>query len=167
MGLSKEGQEVLRKILPSWSMGRRHAPLNRNLDLASRFGITTIVEPQAFLDDLSLFSRARQDGALRSRLQIALFHPRGTSEAELERFDEARRQFDDDRLRVSAVKLYIDDVVEPHTAALLEPYSDRPDLRGETLYPPDEFKTVVARIDRMKFQMFIHAIADRVIRTAL
>ena len=167
MGLSKEGQEILRKILPSWSMGRRYARLKRNLDLASRFGITTIVEPQAFLDDLTLFSRARQDEVLRSRLQIALFHPRGTSEAELERFDEARRQFNDDRLRVSAVKLYIDDVVEPHTAALLDPYSDLPGVRGETLYTPDEFKAVVTRIDRMKFQMFIHAIGDRGIRVAL
>ncbi len=167
MGLSEEGQVVLRKILPSWSTGRRYARLKRNLDLASRFGITTIVEPQAFLEDLPLFIRARQDNVLRSRLQIALFHPRGMPEAELKRFDEARRQFDDDRLRVAAVKLYIDDVVEPHTAALLQPYSDRPDLRGDTLYPPDEFKTVVARIDRMKFQMFIHAIGDRGIRVAL
>jgi hypothetical protein len=27
---------------------------------------------------------------------------------------------------VAAVKLYIDDVIEPHTAAMLEPYADRP-----------------------------------------
>jgi predicted amidohydrolase YtcJ len=167
MGLSVAGQEALRKILPSWAPGRRYERLKRNLELASRFGITTIVEPQAFLEDLSLFSRARQDDILKSRLQIALYHPRGTPESELARFDKARRQFDDDHLRVAAIKLYIDDVVEPHTAALLEPYSDRPSERGETLYPPDEFKTVAARIDRMKFQMFIHAIGDRGIRTAL
>ncbi len=167
MGLSVAGQEALRKILPSWSTGRRYGRLKRNLEMASRFGITTIVEPQGFLEDLPLFSRARQDGILKARLQIALYHPRGTPESELARFDEARRRFDDDRLRVAAIKLYIDDVVEPHTAALLEPYSDRPGERGETLYPPDEFKTVAARIDRMKFQMFIHAIGDRGIRTAL
>ncbi len=167
MGLSREGQEALQSILPSWSTGRRYARLKTNLEMATRFGITTIVEPQAFLEDLPLFVRARQDEAMRSRLQIALFHPRGTPETDLVRFDEARRQFNDDRLRVSAVKLYIDDVVEPHTAALLQPYSDRPRERGETLYPPDEFKEVVARIDRMKFQMFIHAIGDRGIRVAL
>jgi len=167
MGLSVEGREALRTILPSWSTGRRYERLKRNLEMASRFGITTIVEPQAFLEDLPLFSRARQDGVLLSRLQIALYHPRGTPESELARFDEARRRFDDDQLRVAAIKLYIDDVVEPHTAAMLEPYSDRPEERGETLYPPDEFKTVAARIDRMKFQIFIHAIGDRGIRTAL
>ena len=167
MGLSEEGQAALRRILPSWSTGRRYARLKRNLEAATRFGITTIVDPQVFLEDLPLFIRARQDGVLRARLQMALFHPRGMPEADLARFDAARRQLDDDRLRVSAVKLYIDDVVEPHTAALLQPYSDEPGLRGETLYPPEEFKAVVARIDRMKFQMFIHAIGDRGIRTAL
>lgn len=167
MGLSSDGQAALRRILPSWSGERRYARLKRNLETASRFGITTIVEPQAFLEDLPLFVRARQEGFLRPRLQLALFHPRGMPEAELARFDEARRRFDDDRLRVSAVKLYIDDVVEPHTAALLQPYSDEPGVRGETLYAPEEFKAVVARIDRLKFQMFIHAIGDRGIRVAL
>ena len=166
-GLSRDGQAALQAILPSWSAERRYARLRRNLEIAARFGITTIVEPQAFLEDLPLFTRARQEGALRSRLQIALFHPGGTPEADLVRFAEARRQFDDDRLRVSAVKLYIDDVVEPHTAALLEPYSDLPGTRGETLYPPPEFDAVVERLDRLKFQMFIHAIGDRGIRVAL
>src|SRR5215510_5989391 len=75
--------------------------------------------------------------------------------------------YNDDWLRVAAVKLYIDDVIEPHTAALLEPYADRPDTRGELDYPPDEFKDVVARLDRMKFQVFVHSIGDRGIRTAL
>ncbi|HEX9426514.1 MAG TPA: amidohydrolase [Candidatus Polarisedimenticolia bacterium] len=167
MGLSTEGNAALRKVLPSASTERRYARLKRNLEIAVRFGITTIVEPQAFLEDLPLFSRARQEGLLRPRLQLALFHPRGTTEADLDRYDEARRQFNDDHLRVAAIKLYIDDVVEPHTAALLQPYSDAPSLKGETLYTPEEFKTVAARLDRLKFQMFIHAIGDRGIRVAL
>ncbi len=167
MGLSTEGEAALRRILPSASTERRYARLKLNLQIASRYGITTIVEPQAFLEDLPLFTRARQEGLLRPRLQLALFHPRGTSEAVLARFDEARRQWNDDHLRVAAIKLYIDDVVEPHTAALLQPYSDAPTLKGETLYRPEEFKAVAARLDRMKFQMFIHAIGDRGIRVAL
>lgn len=167
MGLSTEGLAALRRILPSASTERRYARLKLNLQIAARFGITTIVEPQAFLEDLPLFARAREEGLLRSRLQLALFHPRGTTEAELDRFDAARRQYNDDHLRAAAIKLYIDDVVEPHTAALLQPYSDDPKLKGETLYPPEEFNAVAARLDRMKFQMFIHAIGDRGIRVAL
>ncbi|HEU4401923.1 MAG TPA: amidohydrolase [Candidatus Polarisedimenticolia bacterium] len=167
MGLSPVGQAALSARIPSYSTERRYLRLKENMRTAARFGITTVVEPQAFLEDLPMFVRARQEGALPARLQIALFHPRGTGEADLARFDEARRQYADDRMRVAAIKLYIDDVIEPHTAAMLEPYSDLPGARGETLYPPEEFKEVVARIDRMKFQMFIHSIGDRGIRTSL
>lgn len=82
------------------------------------------------------------------RLHVALFHRRGTTEETLKQFDQARHKYNDDWLRVSAVKLYIDDVIEPHTAALLEPYADRPETRGELDYPPEEFKQVVSRLDR-------------------
>ena len=132
-----------------------------------RAGITTVVDPQSYLEDLDMYARLRREGKLPTRLQVALFHRRGTTQEMLQQFEQARQKYNDDRLRVSAVKLYIDDVIEPHTAALLEPYADRPGTRGELDYPPDEFKEVVARLDRMKFQVFIHSIGDRGIRTAL
>ena len=107
---------------------------------AGKAGITTVVDPQSYLEDLEVYSRLRHDGRLPARLQVALFHrPRGTTQETLKLFDDARQKYNDDWLRVSAVKLYIDDVIEPHTAALLEPYADRPETRGELDYPPDEF----------------------------
>ena len=167
LGLSEEGQAALGVVIPSYAPQRRYAALRRNLEAAARFGITTVVEPQAYLSDLPMYARARDEGILRSRLQIALFHRRGTGAADLDRFAEAMRRFDDDRLRVAAIKLYIDDVIEPHTAAMLESYSDRPGERGDTLYPPEEFAQVVTGLDRRGFQLFIHAIGDRGIRVAL
>ncbi len=167
LGLSSEGRAALAGTLPSYAADRRAASLRRNAELAARYGITTIVEPQAFPEDLALFQAERESGRLEQRLQIALFHPRGTSPAEIARFDAARHRFDDDRMRVAAIKLYVDDVIEPHTAAMLEPYADAPGTRGDTIYPPDEFDAVVERLDAMKFQLFIHATGDRGIRTAL
>ena len=166
-GLSGSAEEELRRVVPSHSAERTAAKIKRNIANAVTYGITTVVDPQSFLEDLDLYRRMRDSGELPARLQVALFHRRGTSEAELRQFDEARKKYDDDRLRVSAVKLYIDDVIEAHTAAMLEPYSDRPGERGQTDYPPEEFKEVVARLDRMKFQIFIHSIGDRGIRTSL
>jgi hypothetical protein len=166
LGLAAKTENALDR-LPSHAAERRYAGLKRNLDDALKFGITTIVEPQSSLDDLASYVQAQQKGDLQSRLQVALFHPRGTPPEMLEQFDEARRRYSDDRLRVSAIKLYIDDVIEPHTAAMLQPYADRPNQRGRTLYTPEEFKQVIARLDRMHFQVFIHSIGDRGIRTAL
>jgi predicted amidohydrolase YtcJ len=166
-GLSEEAESELRKHLPSHNSGAIARNVENNVAAAVRSGITTVVDPQSYLEDLDIYSRLRQEGKLPARLQVALFHRRGTTQETLEKFAEARHHYDDDWLRVSAVKLYIDDVIEPHTAALLEPYADRPGTRGELDYPPDEFKEVVSRLDRMKFQIFIHSIGDRGIRTAL
>ncbi|HEY6938874.1 MAG TPA: amidohydrolase [Terriglobales bacterium] len=166
-GLSEEAEAELRKHLPSHAAGQVERGVQWNMSQAVKAGITTIVDPQSYPEDLEIFEKLRGQGKLPARLQVALFHRRGTPEAMLHQFDEARRKYNDDRLRVAAVKLYIDDVIEPHTAALLEPYADRPNTRGQLDYPPQEFKQVVARLDRMKFQVFIHSIGDRGIRTAL
>jgi len=166
-GLSEDAEAELRKHLPSHGPGQVERSIQWNVSQAVKAGITTIVDPQSYLEDLEIYDRLRKQGKLPARLQVALFHRRGTSEATLQKFDEARKQYNDDWLRVAAVKLYIDDVIEPHTAALLEPYADRPDTRGELDYPPEEFKRVVDRLDKMKFQVFIHSIGDRGIRTAL
>lgn len=166
-GLSEDAEAELRKHLPSHGPGQVERGIQWNMSQAVKAGITTIVDPQSYLEDLEIYDRLRRLGQLPARLQVALFHRRGTPETTLQKFDEARRKYNDDWLRVAAVKLYIDDVIEPHTAALLEPYDDRPDTRGELDYPPDEFKQVVDRLDKMKFQVFIHSIGDRGIRTAL
>lgn len=65
------------------------------------------------------------------------------------------------------LKLYIDDVVEPRTAALLEPYTGCGAHRGETFYPAEEFADLLARLDARGFQCFVHATGDRGIRTVL
>jgi predicted amidohydrolase YtcJ len=166
-GLSEDAETELRKHLPSHAVEVISRDVANNVAAAVKAGITTVVDPQSYLEDLEVYSRLRRDGRLPARLQVALFHRRGTTGETLKLFDDARQKYNDDWLRVSAVKLYIDDVIEPHTAALLEPYADRPETRGELDYPPDEFKEVVARLDRMKFQVFIHSIGDRGIRTAL
>jgi predicted amidohydrolase YtcJ len=155
------------RVRPNFAPESQYRRLLNSLDMAIGFGITTVVEPQNSLDDLPLFERARDEGKLRLRLIAALFHPRGTGAEELDAFADARRRFDDDRFRVAPVKLYIDDVLEPHTAAMLEPYADMPETRGDTFYPPDEFASVVTELERRGFQTFTHATGDRGIRTAL
>lgn len=167
-GLSRDGHRALRALGVPWaSHDRQYGRLARSLDDAIGYGITTVVEPQNSLDDLALYERARAEGRLRSRIVAALFHPRGTTEADLDAFAEAARRFDDDRLNVGPLKLYIDDVVEPRTAALLEPYTGCGHHRGDTFYPPEEFAGLLTRLDARGFQCFVHATGDRGIRTVL
>ncbi|MFJ6017433.1 amidohydrolase [Streptomyces sp. NPDC092952] len=167
-GLSRDGHRALRELgLPWASPDRQYGRLATSLDAAIGFGITTVVEPQNSLDDLPLFERARAEGRLRSRIVAALFHPSGTTDADLDDFAAAAERYADDRIRVAPLKLYIDDVVEPRTAALLEPYAGCRHHRGDTFYPPEEFAGLLAKLDARGFQCFVHATGDRGIRTVL
>jgi predicted amidohydrolase YtcJ len=168
LGISEQGQRVLEAAgIPGYAKATQYQRLVASLDMAIGYGITTIVEPQNGLDDLELFARARHEGTLRSHLIAALLCLPGTDAARLDAFEEARRAFADDRLRVAPIKLYIDDVIEPHTAAMLEPYADRPGTRGDTFWDPEEFALFLLELERRGFQAFTHATGDRGIRTVL
>ena len=62
LGISEDGQRALEAHVPGYGVDTRYARMVESLDMAARFGITTIVEPQNGLDDLELFARARDGG---------------------------------------------------------------------------------------------------------
>ena len=62
---------------PATSAALQYERTLESIDMATAFGITTIVEPQNSPDDLWIFERARDEGRLRSRLVAAMFHPVG------------------------------------------------------------------------------------------
>ena len=166
LGISEGGQRALEPHIPGYARDRQYERLVASLDTAITYGITTIVEPQNGLDDIELFVRARDDGTLRSRLLAAMLCLPGTTAERLDALVDAKRTYDDDRFRVAPIKLYIDDVIEPHTAAMLEPYANA-DTRGETFWQPEEFAAFLQELERRGLQAFTHATGDRGIRTVL
>ncbi|WP_248580904.1 amidohydrolase [Nocardioides sp. InS609-2] len=167
-GLSRAGVRALRdRRLPWASTDRQYSRLLTSLDHTVACGITTVVEPQNSPDDIALFERARAEGRLDPRVVLAMFHPPTTTPEERREFARLASAYDDDRLRVGPLKLYIDDVVEPHTAALHEDYANEPGHRGATYYEPTDFADLVADLDRDGFQLFVHATGDRGITTVL
>lgn len=167
-GLSRAGMRALRdRGLPWASSDRQYARLLTSLEHAVACGITTVVEPQNSPDDIALFERARSEGRLGPRVVLAMFHPPTTTPEERKEFARLASEHADDRLRVGPLKLYIDDVVEPHTAALHEDYANEPGHRGSTYYEPVEFADLVAALDLEGFQLFVHATGDRGITTVL
>ena len=78
----------------------------------------------------------------------------------------ARKRFHDDWIDVNSVKFYLDGVVESHTAAFLDPYTDEPS-RGFSFWDPGKYKAAVAELDKKGLQLYTHAIGDYAVRTAL
>ena len=71
----------------------------------------------------------------------------------------------------NTVKIMTDGVLENHTGALLEPYCDGCGGHGDNLglsYVPYELlREAVTALDRLGFQVHLHAIGDRAVRNAL
>lgn len=169
------GLAALQRDIPMYSPDRRYRKLRGSMRMATALGITTVVEPQVPLAELPLFERALAEGVLTSRVIAALFHPVGADAAFRSSLrsavdDAARRADDAGLLRLGPLKLYADDVIEPHTALMLEDYANRPGLRGRPSYAADggrEFVGIVTELDRMGFQTHTHATGDGGIRLAL
>lgn len=71
----------------------------------------------------------------------------------------------------TAVKIMTDGVLENYTGALLEPYCDgcggHTDNHGLSYVDRDELAAAVTELDRLGFQVHMHAIGDRAVRDAL
>ncbi len=65
------------------------------------------------------------------------------------------------RLPVRAIKLYMDGALGSRGAALLAPYSDRPDTRGLLVNEPETVLEIMKSALRRGIQMQVHAIGDR------
>ncbi|GAB3586477.1 amidohydrolase [Leifsonia lichenia] len=166
--MTAAGLAGLQRDIPMYSPERRYRKLIGSLGLATASGITTVVEPQVPLAEIDLLYRAQAEGRLSSRVIAALFHPidaDGAFRRELRDAVDSAPQ--NDLLRFGPVKLYADDVIEPHTAWMLDDYADRPGHRGHPSAPLGELTRIVTELDRLGFQTHTHATGDGGIRLAL
>jgi len=82
--------------------------------------------------------------------------------------DEVNRNGKGDRwLRIGGLKGYVDGSLGAHTAAMLEPFSDKPADKGLLITSPDSLYNFIKNADASGLQVMVHAIGDRAIRTQL
>jgi predicted amidohydrolase YtcJ len=138
--------------------------LDRGMREAARFGITSIQDAAVSEKDLKAYEELDRRGELTVRTVAALRVDADKGLADLPRLAALRRNAHGQRLRILAAKLFVDGVIEAHTAALLAPYLDTPGNRGPVNWEPEALDRVVAALDREGFQVHVHAIGDRAVR---
>jgi predicted amidohydrolase YtcJ len=168
-----EAMDFVKRVRPKPERAERLAALRAGMKLANANGLTRVhaagghFESGDF-DELDLYDELARHRDLSVRLYVAYFlDPPELRPQDLEAIDAARRRFTGDWLEAGVVKLRLDGVIESHTAALLEPYSDDPSTKGTLFWNPDNFKAAVAAIDKRGLQIFTHAVGDYAVRTAL
>jgi predicted amidohydrolase YtcJ len=137
------------------------------LEMAARLGIVSVHEAMVGEDELAAYQELDRGNELTLRVQAAmLLEPPGGISA-IAGLREKQQAFRSRLLEPRAVKIFLDGVVEGHTARLLKPYADRPGFRGELLWEREELDRTVQILDRAGFQIHFHAIGDGAVRTAL
>ena len=165
--LRESAAGLVERLIPELGPEDYIRGLRAGLAMANRFGIASIIEASAGPDLLDAYAALDRSGELTVRV-LASLHvdtDRGISEAG--RLTALRRRYAGTRLRATAAKIFADGVMEPGTAALLEPYIDRPGDRGTPLLEPEAFAALAIALDRAGFQIHVHAIGDRAIRMSL
>ena len=150
----------------------RYALLLKALRLLNSQGITSVQDagytPAELEATVALLARAKREGKLTVRITSSVQMEQGNVPAALAAAQEAARTHHDELLRFGPMKAYVDGVVEAHTAAMLEPYSDDPSLgRGKPEWDAAALNEAVVAAGRAGQQVYIHAIGDRGVRMAL
>ena len=165
--LKESATVLLDTVKPKPTEADRRAALRKAVSHAHQFGITSVQNAGTSFEDLALYQQTRRAGELQVRAYLAMSTSSSTTEADLDRMEEARKALGDDpTLTTGAVKIYADGVIESRTAAMLAPYvhsrsSGAPNLSA------DQLDHLVAMVDKRGWQILIHAIGDRAIRMSL
>jgi predicted amidohydrolase YtcJ len=167
-GVFKEGASShVSRLLPPVTRDQQLKALELGLRYAASLGITSIQNAHGSLAEVELYFELLKKEKLTLKTKFAFSIGPETTQAEIDQIAILSRQYDSPMLRIGAVKIMADGVIESHTAAMLAPYSNKPETSGTPNFTPEQLNRVVAMAGRANLQVYIHAIGDRGVRMAL
>ncbi len=166
--------EIFLRVIPFPSRDERLQALRLGLREANKTGLVRVHSAggvdlrDSDLQNVELYDELRKNGELSVRMYMA-YHldPPALTHDSLLQIEAARARYHDEWISAGAVKFFLDGVIEPHTAAMLTPYSDDPTQMGKLFWSPEQYSKAVTELDREGFQVFTHAIGDKAVRVAL
>ncbi|MGH2637033.1 MAG: amidohydrolase family protein [Actinomycetota bacterium] len=174
---------LVSSVIPPPTVEQNTRSLRAAFRLMGRRGITSYLDAAADPEDLAAVAALSDAGRLTLRPSLALFvSPESLEQpnalvGELEDLRAAHARPD---VTVIAAKLFFDGVIEypTQTAAMINPYRvntgteadphwEPGDSIGPTYFPPEIANPGIAALDAAGWQVHIHAIGDRAVRSAL
>ncbi|RDL35964.1 uncharacterized protein BP5553_06576 [Venustampulla echinocandica] len=137
----------------------------------NKVGIVGIGNAGMRPDDVVILGGMAEKGDLSIRINVMIeCEERNTycpQEIDKLKFFDQQSSFGGNMLMLGGVKLFADGALGSWGAALLEPYSDKPETSGTMLINETELTSVVKDWYEAGFQVNIHAIGDRANRAAV
>lgn len=165
--LKESAMGLVRRLIPVADRKQKLASLEAGLRLVASLGITSVQNANGSLDELELYEELKNGGKLTVRTAVATSVGPMETEATLRDYAAMRQKYPGPLLRVGAIKIALDGVIESYTAAMLAPYSNKPSTSGNAAWTAEQFARTVTAADKLGLQIFTHAIGDRAVRMAL
>ena len=162
--LKEAAQTLMDSVIPEPTLNDKLSAVRKGIAEAHRLGVTSVFDAGVDRAELELFETLRKAEELSLRFTFALTGRKNMSESDADQLAGLRKDFPD--LNIPAVKLFVDGVIESHTAVLLSAYSNRPSL-GLPETSKDDLYRIVELLDRRGWQIVVHAIGDGGVRMTL
>jgi predicted amidohydrolase YtcJ len=153
---------LIDRAVPDPSMQQRLDATAAAMDYLAARGVTSVHHLGTW-SQLEIFRIAERRGMLKTRIYACT--PLGDWKRLAKEVKERGRG--DDWLRIGGLKGFVDGSLGSHTAALLEPFSDKPGDRGLLVNTEEDLEKWTKGADKAGLQVAIHAIGDRAIRMQL
>jgi len=176
--LRESAIDLVRGHVPMPDVNEVRAALKWAVDEMLAFGITSYTEASmgfaaGAASELAAYVELADSGLLKQRVRLCLNWVPGSQESEA--VIASRNRFARDRISPDCIKIFLDGVpTDSHTAAMLEPYSDRMEGRddhasrfGMLLVEQPVLDQALVRFDREGLAVKFHAAGDAAVRAGL
>ncbi|WP_129675732.1 amidohydrolase [Candidatus Chloroploca sp. Khr17] len=162
-----EAMTLVSRLLPPVTDATRLALLRQALRQLAALGLTAIHNMDGDEHQVRLLQHLIANDELSLRVLLPLSLSPGDDPGRIKQWAATTGQLHGPYLRTSAVKLFMDGVVESKTALLLAPYADGSGDLGVANYSFEEFVHLASTADALGLQVFVHAIGDAAVRQTL
>ncbi len=159
--------ERLKSLLPAATPAQIERLLRDVQSQANAFGVTAVHNlDENFGDDLVVFQRARAEGWLTLRIRQAHRLLPEPSAERIALLDERRRATAGDNMfSFAGLKAWLDGTIDVRTAFMREPLTDG--STGAPYWDAHQLNAAVAQMDRLGWQVMLHATGDGSIGQAI
>jgi predicted amidohydrolase YtcJ len=158
-------QELITKKIPPLTLDQRVLYMTESLKRLASVGLTSVHDAGITANDWQLYRAFADQGRLTVRIN-AMISGMEEDFAKLATKGPVLT-YANDFLSLRSVKLYLDGALDSRGAALLEPYADAPEQKGQMFLSSAKLRNQMSLAMYKGFQVNIHAIGDAANREAL
>jgi predicted amidohydrolase YtcJ len=152
-------QDLVQRHIPGTTAAEAERAIILGVNRDVKLGWTQVQDPGGSYAEVALMEKLYESGKIKLRIYKALSAP-GTEADRLLSEGPIVGKYGN-HLTVRALKLYADGSLGSRSAALLQPYSDKPDTSGFLTIKEEALQPVLQEALRKGIQIETHAIGDR------